>query len=120
MTFAPFRINTEPIFDYLNFLNVSQIFCLETGKFVFKSNKGLLPISTIANYFEREPANHRHNLRNGNNRLAVPLVLLSSYKRKSLYIRGLHMWNDIPQSLKSSDSFNIFKKNFKSYVSQEY
>ena len=120
MTFAPFRINTKPIFDYLNFLNVSKTFYLETAKFVFKSNNGLLPTTTIAKYFERGPATHHHNLRQVNNRLSVPLVLLSSFKRKSLHIRGLDIWNNIPESLKLSGSLNIFKKDFKSYVLREY
>ena len=51
MTFAPFGIGTKPIFDFLQILDISQIFSLETGKFMFKSKNGILPIITIANHF---------------------------------------------------------------------
>lgn len=61
MTFAPFRINTKPIFDFLKILDISQIFSLETGKFVFKSRNGLLPISNIEKYFERHNIAHNYS-----------------------------------------------------------
>ena len=121
MTFAPFRIDTEPIFNFLKFPNISQIFLLETAKFVFKSKHDLLPINTIAKYFERERSSHQHNLRNRNHQVLItPLVLLSSYKKNSLHYRGMDMWRSIPDSLKLSESFNIFKKNFKLYLQDEY
>ena len=120
MTFAPFRIGTGPIFDYLKFLNVTQIFRLETSKFVFKSKKNLLPISTIVKYFERQTATHRHNLRSINRpSLITPYVLLSSSKKKSLYIKGTYLWREMPEPLKSSDSFNIFKKDLKLLILQD-
>ena len=121
MTFAPFRIGTKPIFDYLKFLDISQIFQMERGKFVFKSNNGLLPIDSIAQHFVRNNAAHRYNLRNGSHRLLItPIVLLSSYKQKSLYIRGNNMWGNIPEALKLSDSLNIFKRDFKAYILNEH
>ena len=117
MTFAPFRINTGPIFNYLKFLNVTQVFRFETGKFVFKSKNDLLPIDAIAKYFERTISNHNHNLRR-RQLPATPFVLLSSFKQKSLYFRGTDMWNSLPETLKLSDSFNIFKKDLKLFLFQ--
>ena len=120
MTFAPFGINTKPIFDFLKLLDVSQIFSLETAKFMYKSKHDLLPISTIANHFERRDAAHSHNLRIRANRLlVVPFELLSSFKQKSIHKRGLNLWNNIPGLIRSSESFNIFKKHFKVDLLQE-
>ena len=120
MTFAPFRIDTGPIFKYLEFLNISQIFLIETGKFVFKARKGILPISTIADHFVRATTTHQYNLRTSNQRLLVtPLVLLSSFKRKSLHIRGIDMWNKFPELLKLSESMNIFKRGLKLYLLED-
>ena len=119
LTFALYRINTQPIFEFLEFIDFPQILLFETGKFVFKSRNNLLPINNIATYFERGHINHHHNLRNSRFCILVPLILLSSFKRNSVRIRGLHIWNDIPDSLKSSDSFNIFKKDFKLLVFQK-
>ena len=117
LTFAPFRIHTGPIFDYLKFLNVTQVFRFETGKFVFKSKNDLLPTDAIAKYFERPISNHSHNLR-CRQLPATPFVLLSSFKQKSLYFRGNDMWNSLPETLKLSDSFNIFKKDLKLFLFQ--
>ena len=119
MTFAPFRIDTKPIFDFLKILNVDQLFEFETGKYVYKSKNNLLPSKSIANHFVRNSAQHRYNLRNRNNRpLVTPLVLLSSFKKRSVYIRGTDLWNDIPILVKSSESLNIFKKSYKSSLLQ--
>ena len=117
MTFAPFGIGTKPIFDFLKILDFPQTFSLETGKFVFKSKNDMLPISTIANHFERIRAAHSHNLRTTNH-LVTPFVLLSSFKKKSIHYRGMEMWDDIPESIKLSDSFNIFKKTFTTHILQ--
>ena len=76
MTFAPFGIGTKPIFDFLEILDVSQIFSLETAKFVYKSKNQMLPISTLANHFERRNAVHQHNLRPRINRLLIHLFEL--------------------------------------------
>ena len=119
LTFAPFGIGTKPIFDFLKILDVSQIFSLETGKFMFKSKNGLLPINTIANHFERPRAVHNHNLRNRTNNLVTPFVLLSTFKQKSIHNRGLNLWNDIPEDIRCSESFNIFKIHYKSHLLQE-
>ena len=65
MFFAPFgRVDLKPLYDCLEILNLSEIYSLETGKFIYKSKTGLLPISNIANHFERRVgAQHQHNLR---------------------------------------------------------
>ena len=117
MTFAPFGIGTKPIFYFLKILDFPQTFSLETGKFVFKSKNDMLPISTIANHFERIRAAHSHNLHTANH-LVTPFVLLSSFKKKSIHYRGMEMWDDIPESIKLSDSFNIFKKTFTTHILQ--
>jgi len=117
MTFAPFKINTGPILQFLKFLNVAEIFQFETGKFIFKLRNDMLPISTIAKYFVRGGVDHSHNLRNSNFHI-IPLILLSSFKRRSVHIRGVDLWNDIPESLKSSISFNVFKRDFKLHILQ--
>ena len=120
MTFAPFGIGTKPIFDFLQILDISQIFKLESGKFVYKTKNNMLPISTIANHFERRAVMHHHNLRDHANRFFItPFVLLSSFKQKSLHYRGQHLWNSIAELIRLSESFCIFKKCYKAHLLQE-
>ena len=45
ITFAPFTIDVEPIFNFLEILDFQQLLHLETGKFVYKSKNDLLPIN---------------------------------------------------------------------------
>ena len=85
--------------------------------YVFKSKNDLLPTDAIAKYFERPISNHNHNLCR-RQLPATPFVLLSSFKQKSLYFRGNDMWNSLPETLKLSDSFNIFKKDLKLFLFQ--
>ena len=62
MTFAPFgNIDVTSIYKYLNILEIPQLFKLETGKFIYKSQNGLLPINSIAKYFEVRNANAVHH-----------------------------------------------------------
>ena len=119
MTFAPFGIGTKPIFDFLKILDVSQVCSLETGKFIFKSKHGMLPISSIGNHFERTPGVHNHNLRNRTTQLVAPFVLLSTFKQKSIHIHGMNEWNEIPETIQLSESYSIFKKHYKSHLLQE-
>ena len=117
MTFAPFTINTKPIFDFLQILDFQQLLCFETGKFIYKLKNNLLPTNTLVNHFTRNPAQHDYNLRNRDNRfLVAPLCLLSSFKKKSLYIRGMDLWKNIPDFIKSSESIGTFKKQYKPHL----
>ena len=64
MTFAPFgRIELEPLYEYLKVLKVKEVFLLETGKFMYKMENNLLPVS-IGDYFQpRKQNNSGYNLR---------------------------------------------------------
>ena len=66
---------------------------------------------TYMQEFFKKPAN-RISLRFPNN-LEVPRVQQVSYGTKSLYSLGPKIWNALPEDLKSSTSFSIFKKNIK-------
>jgi len=89
ITFAPFTIDTKPIFDFLQIQDLQQLFSFETGNFTFRLKNNLLPINNLVHHFARNPAQHNYNLRNRDNRLLVtPLCLLSSFKKVALYQRN--------------------------------
>ena len=69
MTFAPFgRIELEPLYEYLKVLKVKEVFLLETGKFMYKMENNLLPVS-IGDYFQPRKQNNstNYNLRTRKN-----------------------------------------------------
>jgi len=79
ITFAPFgTIDVNSIFKYLDIPNVLDTISLETGKFIFKKEKEILPTPDIANNFQVRNANvsHRYNLRNRG--LNVPTISFTS------------------------------------------
>ena len=64
MTFAPYgRIDILPLLNYLEILDIKDIFTLETAKLIFKVRNDMIPIP-LKNYFEvRNRVAHRYNLR---------------------------------------------------------
>ena len=64
MSFAPFgRIDLKSIYTEFKLLDIDQIFTLESAKFMFKKNVGLLP-TKVGEYFDcRAPPTHSYNLR---------------------------------------------------------
>ena len=64
MTFAPYgRIDIFPLLNYLEILDIDDIFSLETAKLVFKVKHDMIPIP-LRNYFDiRNNSAHGYNLR---------------------------------------------------------
>ena len=118
MTFAPFgNIDLQPMCNFLKVLNVKQIFQLETGKFLYKFHSNLLPIS-IGGYLQTDPYVNRHSygLRSRTFNQPTRLVRHSRFAENSLQTKGAKMWEDIPDEIKESQSFMIFKRTFKNFL----
>ena len=119
MTFAPFgNIDLHPIFEFLNILNLDQMISFESGKFLYKINKNLLPPSCMGNYFKPDPFANRHSygLRSRTANLPTRIVCRTKYSEKSIQISGPKFWSKIPENIQNSLSLNIFKRNFKRYL----
>ena len=103
MTFAPFgNLDLTPMYDFLKVLNIKQIFLLECGKFQYKLHSNLLPI-TIGGYFLED-------------RSATRLVRHTRYAESSFQIKGPKLWEEIPNEIKDSQSFPIFKRAYKNFL----
>ena len=66
MTFAPFgNIDLNPIFDFLQVLDLSKMISFELGKFLYKKHNALIPAHCLGDYFEADPFanNHSYGLR---------------------------------------------------------
>ena len=89
MTFAPFgRIDMNPILNYLEILDIDDIFLLETAKLIYKIKTSMIPIA-LGQYFELRNANHTHNynLRPRSNRVET-INTRTQIGEKSLKYRG--------------------------------
>ena len=122
MTFAPFgALDLKPVYQHLKLLEISEICQLETGKFEYKSQKGLLPVQ-ISNYFEdssTQEIHHSYGLRS-RSRNDAPLRFLSESKtgEKSLQFKKLQLWNTLSTEIKNCETFMIFKKTYKKFLLQ--
>ena len=110
MTFAPFgRVDLKPIYDCLKILDVKNVFLLETSKFLYKSKNDLLP-TIIGNYFEVQRNSRLPSLRPRN--ISSPEIIIRLVSgEKSIQYRGVKVWENIPDQIKTSESFISFKKN---------
>ena len=118
ITFAPFgNIDVKSIFKYLDIPNVHDTIAMETGKFMFKKTKGLLPVTDIANHFNLKNANRsqRYNLRSRGSNMAT-IEYSSSHGEKSIQNRGSKLWNDLPHEIINSETLSIFKRKLKSHL----
>ncbi len=116
ITFSPFgNIDIKPLYDCLKIIDVETTFLLETGKFIYKNKKNMLP-ANIGNQFSfHDPSVvHSYNLRSV--REPVFTFRLRSTEEKSIQIRGEKIWNQIPEIIKNSPSFASFKRCFKVHL----
>ena len=121
MTFAPFgNIDVDSIYKYLNIPKLSQTISLEVGKFIYKKQNQLLPDENIASHFELRNSNtaHKYNLRNRKVHLQT-ISLNSGRGKKSIRFRGSKLWNEIPDEIRCSESFNVFKKYLKEFLIED-
>ena len=105
MTFAPFgALDLKPVYQHLKLLELSKICQLETGKFEFKSQKGLLPVQ-IGNYFEdssTQEIHHSYGLRSRSRNDAPPRFLSESkIGEKSLQFRKSQLWKTLSTEIKN-------------------
>ena len=112
---------------YILFMNFYKfwtwiIFSFELGKFLYKSNKSLFPSSAIGNYFEIDPHvnHHSYGLRSRTANVPTRRVTRTKFADKSTQIGGLKTWNKIPEYIQNSESLNVFKQSYKSYLMEPF
>ena len=86
------------------------------------STKGLNPSEyTIADHFNVVISTNSRPIRSNRNLLissSVPTELRSQYARKSIQLRQIALWQDIPADIKSSVSLSSFQNSLKEYYLQ--
>ena len=83
----------------------------------FKCIKGSAPPS-LCNKFTTRSQVHTRNARN-NDKLNIPF-LRSATRQRSFSYRAVQLWNDHPESLTNTESFNVFKNANKRRALNEF
>ena len=101
ITNSPYLEHTNPLFKLTHIVKFFDLVKLEIGSFMYKNNH--LPM------FDR--LLHNYNTRN-RNYLIPPNHDLSLYKRSIRY-SGPHIWNLIPDHIRTKNTLKSFKVSFK-------
>ena len=110
----PGNIDLISAYRELKLLQIKKIHELEVGKLIFKEKNDLMP-TEIANYFEID-SNVRPHCHFVRHERAPRFICRSKIGEKSLQFTGMHLWNSIPPEIKTSESYNIFKKSYKKHL----
>ena len=109
--------HTKPIFSCLKILTVFDMYLLQCAIFMYLCSKKMLPISLL-NHFCRNDSIHTYETRNASN-YHIPQARTTVFQ-KSIFFNGPKIWNNIPEMIKTSPSFNLFKRRYKQYLLATY
>ena len=116
---SKYNAHTEPLFKSLNLLNVSDIFKINTLKFVYKYHKGLLP-DYFNGMFDFEETSHNYNTRHQNVRIPQPK---RSSNNNSLRYFVPNLLGNIPECITDklfTHSIQGFNQYVKKYLIEKY
>ena len=99
--------HTTPIFYKYRILKFDDVYRYFMGIYMFKA-RNLDKHKVGHNYFTRQ------------RELAVSSFQRSTLSQHSVSFMGPHIWNDIPNHIRSSSSLPVFKKIFKNYLIEQY
>ena len=110
ITCSDYLASSKPLFQTLKILPIYDMISLQNVLFMFKCHNDLLP-PMFQNYFKQNCNFHSYGTRNSTN-YHIPLFR-TSISQHSIFYNGPVQWNDLPESLKSSKSYNYVKQNYK-------
>ena len=114
VTFSEPRTPSAPLFKKLKVLNIEQICSYQTGIFMYKYCKDLLP-QVFDNMFSFNNSIHSHFTRQSD--LLHHFPIKTNVARFSVMYHGSTIWNSIPQYLKELN-FLTFKKQYRYFLLQ--
>ena len=120
MAFIPNgNFDLSQVYKDLKLLELSAVHKLETAKFMFKAQNLLLPIS-LGNYFDIDRCAEEHShftrhhvLVNVPGSIAPRIKCRTRIGEKSIQFVGSKLWSQLPNVIKNSGSYNIFKRTYK-------
>ena len=114
--FAPYSSDeVESHYADLKLLNLKQLHKLSKAKFMYKFKNGKLPAS-FDNFFT--VAHHQHNyaLRSRETNDYKRVWGKTRFGKQMLQDEGVQLWNNISPEIRNSNSINIFKNFYKTYL----
>ena len=110
ITNSKYNEHTEPLFKQLKLLNLTQLYNLNTAKFMYKVHTNNLP-EPIVHLYQANSEIHDHNTRQRNNpHIRYRRTQLAS---KQINHKGPEIWQNIPNHLKLCKNIKHFTRSYK-------
>ena len=118
---------SDPIFNRLAILKITDVYQLQILKFIFKSICKLTPVN-FHDWFLMKHDLHCYGTRSAIyatsqvplNNLHIPFARTSNYGLKKIKVIGPRIWNNLPNSIKNLSSFHIFCRSVKIHFISAY
>ena len=117
ITNSHYRSHTAPLFLKTNLLNVTDMYTLELGVFMYRFSINDLPLS-FKYYFKKRSDIHKYQTRHTND-----LQLTNNKKTFSdqcIRTNGPVLWNSLPEKIRKSKTVKHFRIQFKRHLIQAY
>ena len=105
LTFSSYDTSADPLFDQLNWKRLDTQRQKQVATMVYKSIPGLVPDCLGSLFTKYDPP---YNLRNSENKLAVPLPR-TNFLKNSFSDNGAVIWNSLSPELRQAKSLQSFR-----------
>ena len=110
LTNSKINTHTDPLFQRLHIMKLSELIDLELCKFAHLSNLNILPKSIQKLFPERQRVQNRRITRNMNVSIGKHT---DKHYNKSFLVKSISLWLKLPQELRLKTSINSFKNSYK-------
>ena len=110
---------TVTLFNKLNWLPFDDELKLNTCCMVLKIINGLAPDYLIEKFTKVSDISVRSS-RYGTVTFVCPKYNRETEGGKSFTVTAIKLWNSIPTNIRLSSNFNIFKRNYRTFLTEQY
>ena len=99
----------------LNILNVRQLIKLDAVSVIYRTENGLVP-DKVKTWFTKCSSVHSYNTKAAAEGNFVIPKMRTEKGKQAFIVSGAKLWNEIPDSVKSSQSIESFQEKYKKYL----
>ena len=111
LTFSSYDTSADPLFVQLNWRRLDTQRQIQVATMVYKSIHGLAPDYLGSLFTKYDPP---YNLRNSENKLAVPLPR-TNFLKNSFSYNGAVIWNSLSPELRQAKSLQSFRNGCRNF-----
>ena len=114
VTFSSFDADAQKLRNQLGWHDLETQRAIFKAQMVYKSLNHLTPSYLSSRFIHRSDISSAYNLRNSENKLAIPLPRTNYYKNSFSY-SGAKLWNSLPLDVRLAESLTKFRTGLNSF-----